>query len=51
MLLGRMYNRMKKTKSEAGAKGGSSKDQIDPCLPENTAAKLAKEHGVTARLQ
>jgi N6-adenosine-specific RNA methylase IME4 len=47
LLLGRRYNRTKKTKAEAGAKGGASKDQIDPCLAENTAAKLAVQHGVS----
>jgi hypothetical protein len=46
LLLGRRYNRVKMTKAEAGAIGGASKDQNDTCL-ENTAAKLAKEHGVS----
>jgi len=46
LLLGRRYNRTKKTKAEAGAIGGASKDQSDTCL-DNTAAKLAVEHGVS----
>ena len=46
-ILGRRYNRTKKTKAEAGAKGGASKDQFDPCLSESTAANLAKEHAVS----
>jgi hypothetical protein len=46
LALGRRYNRTKKTKAEAGAIGGASKDQIDTCLP-STAAKLAKEHSVS----
>jgi len=46
LALGRRYNRTKKTKAEAGAIGGSSKDQNDTCL-ENTAAKLATQHGVS----
>lgn len=47
LALGRRYNRTKKTKAEAGAIGGASKDQIDTCLPQNTAAKLAAEHSVS----
>jgi hypothetical protein len=47
MLLGRRYNRTKKSKAEAGKIGGSSKDQIDPCLP-STAQSLAQTHGVSA---
>ena len=47
LALGRRYNRTKKTKAEAGSIGGSSKDQIDTCLPINTAAKLAAEHSVS----
>ena len=46
LALGRRYNRTKKTKAEAGAIGGASKDQNDTCL-ENTAAKLAAQHGVS----
>jgi hypothetical protein len=45
--LGRRYNRTKKSKAEAGAKGGASKAQNDPCLPESTAEALAAEHGVS----
>jgi phage N-6-adenine-methyltransferase len=47
LLLGRRYNRRKKSKAEAGAIGGSSKDQIDPCLQPSTAQTLATEHGVS----
>lgn len=47
VILGRIYNRTKKTKAEAGEKGGASKGQNDTCL-ESTAEKLAKEHGVSA---
>lgn len=36
---------MKKTKSEAGAIGGSSKSQSATCLPD-TAAAIAAQHGV-----
>jgi len=46
MLLGRRYNRQKKTKAEAGAIGGVSKGQIDTCLP-STAQKLAAQHGTS----
>lgn len=46
-LRGRMYNGRKKTKAEAGAKGGASKDQNDTCL-ESTAEAVAKETGVSA---
>lgn len=46
LLLGRRYNRAKKTKAEAGAIGGSSKAQLDPCLPD-TADRLATAHGVS----
>jgi phage N-6-adenine-methyltransferase len=48
LLRGRRYNRLKKTKAEAGAKGGASKDQNDTCLPDSTSERLAKEHGVSA---
>ena len=44
LTLGRIYNRTKKTKAEAGAKGGSSSGQNVRCL--RTAEKLAKEHAV-----
>ncbi len=43
-ILGRIYNREKKTKSEAGSIGGSSKGQNDPCL---TAERIAADHGVS----
>jgi site-specific DNA-methyltransferase (adenine-specific) len=46
LALGRRYNRSKKTKAEAGAIGGASKDQIDTCL-RSTAAKLATTYGVS----
>jgi len=46
LLRGRRYNRAKKTKTEAGSMGGSSKGQNDTCLP-STADRLAKEHGVS----
>ena len=46
LLRGRRYNRVKKTKAEAGAKGGLSKDQNDTCLQDNTAQKLAQQYGV-----
>ena len=45
LLIGDRYNRQKKTKAEAGAKGGSSKGQNDTCLV--TADKLAAEYGVS----
>ena len=44
LALGRRYNRTKKTKAEAGAIGGVSKVQSEPCL--NTATTLAKQHSV-----
>lgn len=47
LALGRRYNRQKKSKAEAGAIGGASKDQIDTCLP-TTADKLAQQHDVSA---
>jgi hypothetical protein len=40
LLLGRRYNRSKKTKAEAGAIGGASKAQSEPCLE-----RLAAGHG------
>ena len=49
MSLGRRYNRTKKTKAEAGVIGGSSKAQIELCLPQNTAAKLAAEHLISEK--
>ena len=45
---GRLYNRRKRTKAEAGAMGGSSKSQSDTCLPD-TATAIATAHGVTER--
>jgi hypothetical protein len=45
-LRGMLYNGRKSTKAEAGAKGGSSKDQNDTCL-ETTAETVAKETGVS----
>ncbi|MCX7048678.1 MAG: hypothetical protein NTX50_24720 [Candidatus Sumerlaeota bacterium] len=47
LIVGRRYNRKRKTKAEAGAKGGSSKPQVAVCL-ESTAAQLGKEHGISA---
>lgn len=44
LLLGRRYNASKKTKSEAGAIGGSN-HQNEGCL--TTAEKIAAEHGVS----
>ena len=46
LLVGQLYNQRKKTKAEAGSKGGSSKDQNDTCL-ETTAAAVAAETGVS----
>jgi hypothetical protein len=46
LLVGMLYNQRKKTKSEAGSKGGSSKDQNDTCL-ESTAEVVAAETGVS----
>ena len=46
LLRGRLYNRAKKTKAEAGAIGGLSKGQNDTCLP-STAESLGIEHGVS----
>ena len=46
LLRGRRYNRLKKTKAEAGSIGGLSKDQNDTCL-ESTAETLSKQHGVS----
>lgn len=48
LLVGMLYNQRKKTKSEAGSKGGSSKGQNGPCL-ESTAAQVAAETGVSPR--
>jgi N6-adenosine-specific RNA methylase IME4 len=46
LLLGRRYNRAKKTMAEAGASKGKSY----PCSGEDrTSSKLAKEHGVTEK--
>lgn len=49
VIRGRRYNRLKKSKAEAGAIGGSSKGQGDPCLTESTADRLAREHGVSPK--
>ena len=47
LALGRRYNRSKKAKNDGGAgTPKTSKDQNDTCL-ENTAAKLATQHGVS----
>ena len=46
-LRGRIYNGRKKTKAEAGAKGGTSKAQNETCL-ESTAKIVAKQTGVSA---
>ena len=46
LLRGKMYNCRKKTKAEAGAKGGASKDQNDTCLL-STAEDVAKQTGVS----
>jgi N6-adenosine-specific RNA methylase IME4 len=48
ILRGRRYNRMKKTKSEAGAIGGASNGKIYRCS-SNTAEGIAKQHGVTEK--
>lgn len=47
LLRGKMYNGRKKTKAEAGAKGGASKVQKDTCS-ESTAEDVAKQTGVSA---
>lgn len=47
VLRGNIYNRRKKTKAEAGSKGGSSKGQSGTCL--DTAETVAKETGVSPR--
>ena len=44
---GRRYNRLKKTKAEAGATGGASNGQNDQCL--TTAESLAKQYGVSEK--
>lgn len=46
-LRGLMYNARKKTKSQAGSKGGASKAQNDTCL-KSTADEVAAETGVSA---
>ena len=46
-LIGRRYNRKKKSKAEAGSIGGVSKGQNDTCL-QSTAEVIAAEHGVSA---
>jgi len=45
-LRGKRYEREKLTRAEAGAIGGLSKDQNDPCL--STATRIAAETGVSA---
>jgi|GEM_PF-3307595 len=47
VLRGTRYNGRKKSKAEAGAKGGASKAQNDTCLV-STAEIVAKETGVSA---
>jgi site-specific DNA-methyltransferase (adenine-specific) len=47
LLLGRRYNRAKKTKAEAGAIGGTSNAQSEQCSNEDTADLLADQHGVS----
>jgi hypothetical protein len=46
-LRGLIYNARKKTKSQAGSKGGASKAQNDTCL-KSTADEVAAETGVSA---
>ena len=46
LLVGQLYNQRKKTKAEAGSKGGASKGQNDFCL-ESTAEAVAAETGVS----
>ena len=48
-LRGKRYNGEKLTKADAGAIGGSSKGQNDPCLPESTAYRLATEYQVSEK--
>jgi len=45
-IVGRRYNRRKKSKAEAGSIGGASKGQNDTCL-QTTAEAIAAEHGVS----
>ena len=45
-VVGRRYNRMKKTKAESGTIGGLSKGQNDTCL-STTAEKIASEHNIS----
>jgi site-specific DNA-methyltransferase (adenine-specific) len=45
LLLGRRYNRLKKSKNDGGA--GTSKGTVDQNDPQSTAEKLAAEHGVS----
>lgn len=47
LLRGRIYNRSKKTKAQAGSIGGTSKGQNDTCLNDSTAEKVAAKHGVS----
>ena len=46
LLRGRRYNRTKKTKAEAGAKGGKASAEV---ALASTAATIAKQHGVSER--
>ena len=46
LIRGRRYNRLKKTKAEAGSIGGASTGQSDQCL---TSERLAEEHGVSEK--
>ena len=48
VIRGRRYNRIKKTKAEAGSIGGSSRAG-DKVASAKTAAVIAKQHGVSAR--
>lgn len=45
---GRIYNRRKKTKAEAGSLGGSSNDQVDLCFRKTTSEVVASELGISA---
>lgn len=50
LLLGRRYNRVKRAQGGTGAnQHGEQSGQSDHSAPEKTAAKLAKEHGVSER--
>jgi hypothetical protein len=47
LIRGRIYNRTKATKAEAGAKGGASKGQSGTCL--DTSETIATQTGVSPR--